>query len=378
MAFFAIVLILPLLVGLVGFIFLDGINWKEMLVQFGAQLLVAGVSAFIVYHSATADTEIWSGTVVSKDSDHVSCSHSYQCNCHESCSGSGKNRSCSTVCDTCYEHLYDVNWEVWTSNQERVLINRVDRQGVRTPARWAAVQMGEPTAVEHDYTNYIKAAPDTLFRHQGLVEKYKGKLPAYPGGIYDYYHLDRLVTRGVEVSGRRAWNADLSSLNAYLGTLKQTNMIVVLVQDQPQDYFYALEQAWMGGKKNDIVLVIDVDAQMAPQWASVMAWTTQEIFKVRLRDAVMDDKVITRESVIEALREVVPRDYKRKPMKDFAYLKSSITPSTTGWIVSLVIGLLVAGGLTYLFQVHDIFGVGDSPTIGLSGRRRSRRKPSWR
>jgi hypothetical protein len=32
---------------------------------------------------------------------------SYQCNCHNVCSGSGSQRSCSTYCSTCYYKCYD-------------------------------------------------------------------------------------------------------------------------------------------------------------------------------------------------------------------------------------------------------------------------------
>lgn len=97
------------------------------------------IAAAIVYAcglaSQTGDTELINGEVVSKDSQHVSCSHSYDCNCRmvrvpQTCSGTGKNRTCTgggteRKCDTCYEHSFDVDWNV-RSNIGSFGISRVD------------------------------------------------------------------------------------------------------------------------------------------------------------------------------------------------------------------------------------------------------------
>jgi hypothetical protein len=279
------------------------------------------------------------------------------------CTGSGKNRSCTTQCDTCYEHHgflrtipgNDYDWDVYTSNGETVTIDRIDRQGVHEPQRYTAVRMGEPTSLTHSYVNYVKASPDSLFRHQGLKEKYASALPAYPGSVYDYYRLDRLVTVGVPVDDARKWNMELMRINADLGRPKQVNMIVVLVKNQPLDYYSALEESWIGAKKNDAVLVVSVDDTMKPQWAQVMAWTTNELFKVKLRDDIMSEQKLDRDAVMTALANNVRTTYQRKPMKDFEYLSSQITPTSTQWVVTLLIALLVAGVLVWVFQVHDVF-----------------------
>lgn len=362
LAFFLILLGVPLVVAAFAFVFLDGITWKEFGLIILAQAVIAGSSAGIVSCSNTADTEVWNGVVTGKQKVPVPCSHTYSCNCHEVCSGSGKNRSCHEECDTCYEHYTimrtipgnDYDWDVYTSNGETITIDRIDRQGAHEPPRYTAVRMGEPTSLTHSYVNYVKAAPDSLFRHQGLKEKY-ANLPAYPQHVYDYYRLDRLVTVGVNVPDASKWNRELMRVNADLGRPKQVNIIVVLVKNQPQDWYYALEEAWVGGKKNDAVLVVSVDEQMKPQWATVMAWTTNELFKVKLRDDIMAEQTLDRDAVMTALANNVRTTYQRKPMKDFEYLSSQITPTTSQWIITMVIGLLVAIGLIIFFQVIDVF-----------------------
>lgn len=355
MVFFTL-FVIPLLVAIFGFVVLKGVTWKELGIQTLAQIAVAAASSSLIYCSNTSDTELLNGIVTGKKQVWTSCSHSYQCHCHESCSGSGKSRSCSEVCDTCYEHSNDWDWDVYSSIDQTLTIDRVDRRGSDEPPRWTAVRIGEPMSVTHTFTNYIKAAPGTLFRHQGVQEKYASFLPKYPGEVYDYYRVNRLVlVNGASVPRSRDWNSALSELNGKLGAKRQSNMIVVLAKNLPDDFYYALEEAWIGGKKNDTILVIGVDSQLAPQWATVMAWTTNKLFEIKLRDAIMDLPTLTREGVIEALDRNVSSYYKRKPMADFEYLAASIVPSTTQWTITLLIGLLLAAGLTYLFHKNDVF-----------------------
>jgi hypothetical protein len=255
-----------------------------------------------------------------------------------------------------------MDWNVQTSNGERVTIDRVDRQGVDEPPRFTRVMMGEPTAIEHGYTNYIKASPGTLFRHQGLVEKFKASIPGYPE-VYDYYRMNRLIlVGGPQIRNAKEWDDGLSQLNAEVGRPKQANIIVVIAKDLPQEYFYALEEAWIGAKKNDIVLVIGVDylnqdsLELNPTWVTVMAWTTQEIFKVRLRDDIMSAGPLQTNVVLDILKKDVTQLYVRKPMAEFEYLEASITPTPLQWGISLGISLLISIVLTIVCIKYDLFG----------------------
>lgn len=353
MVFFLIVFGVQLAVSVGGFVVLDKVDWRGLSAMLVAAAIVAGLTTGISSCSNTQDYEVWNGVVTDKQKVTVSCSHSYQCNCVTTCSG-GKNQTCTTTCSTCYEHSHDYDWSVFTSNKETIDIERVDRQGVHMPERFKSVIMGEPTAVTHSFTNYVKAAPDSLFRHQGLKEKYAATVPVYPQEVYDYYRLNRLVT-AVPLPNPVAWNNDLSQLNARLGALKQVNVILVVVSDKPHDWYYALEESWIGGKKNDVVLVVSVDSTLKPQWVETMAWTTNEMVKVRLRDDIMDLPKLDRDQLMVRLVSDVETFYVRKPMKDFEYLGSEARPSGLQWSLSIIIGLLLAGGLLWVFQTQDVF-----------------------
>jgi hypothetical protein len=353
---FLTLLLIPTLVA-VGFLIFGGTGFtlKEFLVQMVVQAVIAGISASIVLYKNTSDFEIVSGRITNKHKDRVGCSHSYSCYCYESCSGSGENRSCMTICQTCYEHSYDVDWNVDTSIGRRFSISRVDRQGLTTPPRFEAVRLGEPFADTNHYTNYIKASPDSLFRYQGLLGKYEKSIPDYPGQVYDYYRINRFRSVGITLPDEAQWNLDLQELNADLGAAKQVTLATLVVLNQPEDYFFALQQQWLGGKKNDAVLVISVSDDLTIQWVKVMAWTDNKIYQVALTDDILAQKKLDRASVLTAFKTHTETDYVRKPMADFKYLESAVTPTVTEWVICMVIGLVVSVGLGIYFELNDPF-----------------------
>lgn len=347
-------LLIPTLIAF-GFFLFGGKKFTigEFLGQNLAQLIFMSMLLLFNGFGNSSDVEVWNGRIEKKYSERVSCSHSYSCNCTTVCSG-GKNNSCTTICQTCYEHYYDIDWVAKTNNDERIRIDRVSRQGLTEPARWTAIKVGEPTSLSHSYTNYVKASPDSLFRKQGLVDKYKDKLPSYPGNVYDYYNLDRLVlVNGAMVSDINQWNKDLKELNADIGHQKQVNIIVVLTKNMPDEYFYALEQAWIGSKKNDVVTLINLDNDNKITWVQVMAWTTDKLAEVVIKDNITAIGMLDREKIISSLKETVVKYYHRKSMSDFEYLKNTTTPSTTFWVVSMILGFLLSIGLGIFFLTND-------------------------
>lgn len=359
LALFAI----PLLIA--GVTFLVGkhkVTWQEFVLQLAAQAIVAGISVGVIYHNNTSDTEVWNGIVKHKAKEKVSCEHSYCCGWCESCSTDSKgNSSCHQYCcRTCYDHSYDIDWAYYTTDAGRGTISRIDRQGIKEPPRFTKVIVGEPSSSLHSYINYIKAAPDTLFALQGLKEKYQQYLPNYPLGLYDYYKINRLVLVNTNMKPEdiKHWNELISKHSAHLGFKKEVNLVIVLVTGLPQEYLHALEQHWLGGKKNDATLVIGIDNEASIVWAGVLAWTDHELFKVKTRDDILAlSKVnFTNPSdLIGTFADNIGSYYIRKPMRDFEYLSGSVTPTVTQWLVSMIIGLIVAIGLS-LFVYHNDIG----------------------
>lgn len=349
---FLALLALPTLILLFVFFVFKTINITEFIIQMGVQCIIAGVSVLICLNANTFATEIWNGVVTRKSAERVSCSHSYECNCtySESCDSKGKNCHTDKHCQTCYEHDYDIDWNVYTSNQETFTIDRVDRQGLHQPQRFAQVIIGEPTATEHSYTNYIKAAPESLFRTTGYDNI---AVPKYPE-VFDYYRLNHVLGDLGNIPEIQKWQDDLNTLNGQIGAWKQANVYVVFTR-QTKDFFNALQQKWLGGQKNDIVIVIGLSKAVNNiEWVNVMAWSKTKDVHIQLRDSISSIGFLERTKVLEAIKHDVIKYYDRKPMKDFEYLKASIVPTLTQWIVSIVFGVLVSIGLCIFFHKNEI------------------------
>jgi hypothetical protein len=241
--------LVPVAFAVIAFLATDRICWREFLCVLGAVLVVNTAGYFLSFVGATRDVELLNGEVTSKNREKVSCEHSYQCNCRQTCTGTPPHQTCHQTCDTCYEHSHDYDWVVHTTVSD-VEINRVDRQGVSEPPRFTAVVIGEPITIENGYTNYIKAAPGSVLRMEGVAKDFPGLLPSYPR-VYDYYRVN--PTMGVRVAIPQQLVDQVRKFNADFGPAKQVNFMVVAVASPNPGYLHALEEAWLGGKKNDLI-----------------------------------------------------------------------------------------------------------------------------
>jgi hypothetical protein len=358
---FLTIIAIPFIIALFAFIIskiFDTEDFKitlpEFLIQLGIVLLLGGISVGIVSCQNLYYTEVWNGHVTKKTREEVHCRHSYKCHCYTTCSGSGSNRSCTEHCSTCYDHAYDVDWTIYDNTGHTWDIDTTDRQGLNKPVFWEQAQKDDPTSHLHEYKNYIKAAPGSLFNKQGLVEKYSKVLPVYPMSIYKYYNLDRIVTIGYKLDNKKYWNRELSFINSLVGKAKQCNAILVLVKNQPREYLYALEQHWLGGNKNDAILVISLGNEGEIQWADVIALVQNSIFKINLRNDIQDMKFFEPAIILGTFHKNIEKHYKRKRMRTFQYLEASITPTPTQYAVVIILCSLCSIGLSVFFYFNDI------------------------
>lgn len=349
-------LFIPVIIGLAGLVFGKGrITLKEFLIQEAVIVVLITAGFFIARQVNAYDKEIWSGKVVRKAQEKVSCEHSYSCNCIPvSC---GKN--CTTiVCRTCYDHSYDYDWNLYTSNEEKIKIKRIDRQGAKEPPRFAKAGIGDPTALSHEYTNYIKANPRTILKRDGFKEKYEKFIPPYPIQIYDYHYVDRFLTPGLAVIDALSWNGGLMKINAEVGKEKKVNVIIAAVPVADSAYIHALEEAWLGGKKNDLVLILGVPDFPKISWVRVMSWTRAEELKIELRGRI--EKIGTmekREEILKTVKDLIVQnnDVIRRPMADFEYLNASVRPPFWAMVLIFVLGVGSSIGLTIFFYKEDLF-----------------------
>ena len=328
------------------------ITWAEMGLNIGIVVVVVSVVWQSGRYGKMSDTEIWNGQVTSKQQTWVSCSHSYSCNCRQSCSGSGSSQSCTETCDTCYEHSNDWDWDV-ASTAGNFTIDRIDRRGSREPPRWSKVTVGEPVAREHTFINYIKAAPDSLFHVAGNLSENTLPLPTYPS-VYDYQYANRVIPLGLSLPEASGWNTQLALALRKLGPTKQVNAIIIAVKTPDQNYAQSLEAHWLGGKKNDVVVVLGIPEYPKISWVYVMSWTKQELFKVELRDALLTLGHVDNTPVVATIEAGISKNFVRRHMAEFEYLKDEIDPPT--WVMVIAFLLATAGsiGLSLFFRNFDL------------------------
>ena len=237
------------------YFFRHTITLKEVAIGVLIQAVVSACLYYGAIYASGHDKQILNGYVTSKTQERVSCSHSYPCNCRSVCSGSGSSRSCTTRCDTCYRHTHDYDWVV-RSNVGYVVIDRIDSQGVKTPPRWNAVEVGEFFAQESSYFNYIKASPMTIF-DKNLINS-ETVVPPYIS-VYDYYRINRVQDYQSQYKGDFNRLNDL--LNESLKTLggKKKVNIVVMFHRFDETFVETVKAKQYGGKFNDVFVMINAD-----------------------------------------------------------------------------------------------------------------------
>jgi hypothetical protein len=352
-------LLIPVILSLVSYPILS----KRMDWQSAALFSVGGVivSTLILMAAAfggaaykMSDTEVWNGEVTSKEREHGTYEQPYDCFCTTDSKG---NRSCQT----CYETHYTVEWTCHTTLDDF----RIDKKDSTSrsvyrspdPEFYVNIKKGDPVAQPRHYKNYIKAVPESILRPtpSSLKAQYAGQIPAYPLNVYNFYSIDRVVPVGVNIPNLREWDTALAEKLKTLGPTYQANVVVVITKIADPNYFYALQDAWLNGKKNDIVVVIGAPEFPAKaQWVNIMALTKTDLFQVQLRDALLDLDSLTVNNVINTIDSNVRANFKRRSMKEFQYLESEIDPPT--WVIVLAIVTIIlsyAGFWVYTINTTD-------------------------
>lgn len=357
---FLILMIAPVLIALLTlFLFMKRVLWWEVALQVAVVGLVLGIGLTIAYEAPTSDIEVWNGQVTAKQRNEVSCRHSYQCNCV--CVSRNKNGSCTQeVCQTCHEHYYDVDWDIYASTQESVSIDTTDRQGLIEPKRWDDAFIGEPWESQHSYTNYIKANPDSvLLGTKGDMNKWGKLVPKYPAGIYNVYYNDPVINTGVPGIDVKTWNWMIRDVNRTLGPKKQVHIIVILVPTNDRNYVYALKDAWIGGKKNDVDIIIGSQNGTKIDFADVMSWSTNHALQVELRDDIEGiGNLQRRDDLVKAMSARIDADFVRMRMKSMQWIMRSYQPSGTTILWLFILGVSLSLGIS-IWEIYRDLGEDD-------------------
>lgn len=347
-------LAIPVLVGLVA-------GWRSRRWisrwELAAQVVGVGLLMWAGYEftrwAGVQDYEVWNGRVASKDSGTQGCCHSYDCNCRTVCTTDSQGQSdCDEVCDTCYEHDYDDWYSATSTNAEPIYHDGCNPPGTPTPSAWSAISVGDPTAWEHRFTNYVLADPDALFPKDASYERLVAQLPDYPRPRG--WRAQRFVSAGVDLPHPSHWNEGLDGVNADLGAIHQVNVIVVVTDDPDPAWFDALRVHWLGGKKNDVVVVLGAPEAPKIAWARVMAWNLaigpEDEFTGALAWQLERVGELRPDAVIGSIRAEIERTWRRRPFAELAYLMARARPSKWAMLALSIAGLGISVGLHVWFE----------------------------
>lgn len=333
-------------------VFPHRITFKEWMWQ-GAAVVVGTVISMGILNATTIgmsiDHEVWNGAVVSKAPERVSCTHEHKCG--ETCYTDSKGKKhCSPV--YCPDHAFDVDWVVKTT-VGRFEIDRVDRQGLREPMRFTAVKIGEPAASEHTTRNYLLLDEDRFKASEGVMTRYKGRIPNYPS-TYDYYRFNRVVNTTKD---------DFNYINDYLnkelitlGVQKQLNIIVVITNNN-KDFYEALRESWDGARKNDVILVYGIDKEHHVNWfkADAFADGQSNMSMIKQLNSMAIDRTLD-ENLIHEQLHVIQEGFTRLPNETFYYLNESFSPPMWAVVMTVLFNLLLNIGVCFWVWKSDDIG----------------------
>lgn len=337
----AFVIIVPVIISGISFLLLDTVTWKEFFLQLGLGVVSCAIGWQIAKWGALRSDEHLNGRITNKEAGTQHC-----CHCRDVCDARDKKGNCTSSHQTC-DHFQDYYWTLNTS------VGDVPIQSCSgwdsPPDIWTYARVGEPASVDHGYTNYLLADPDSLWVHEHM-DRFEADIPEYPR-IISSYKLNHVVG---SIGAPSNLVTAMSEMNADLGASNQVDITLVLTSEIDPSFAQALEAKWLYGPKNSLNIVMGIRGGIIG-WVRIVTFSKVEMLKVHLRDQLQglsldDPKVAT------LLRNEIRGGFKRTHMADFEYLASTASPR--GWYLALLLifETLLSIGLAYWSHVKDIFG----------------------
>lgn len=289
------------------------------------------------------------------DSNGRSHTESYDCNCRE-------------VCD----HFQDYWWALDVSTGDRVTVDSCEPNRSRVPSAWTNAYIGEPAAVEHGYTNYLLADPDSVFDHRDDDADYSD-VPA-PPGVFGLYRINSAINLNTRMP-LDEYNPQLMAVNDTLGARKQVHIGVIATDRTDPAWAEHVEEAWLHGKKNQIVFVLGAPNGTDIEWARAFSFSRIPRIEVATLHDMPGKRLTDTRDVLGFIEDTVETNFHRTHMSEYEYLASAAKPPTWLLVLLYIIGIGGSLGLSAVFHVNDVFG---EERYGRFNSRNRRPRGGWR
>lgn len=286
---------------------------------------------------------------------HKTCSKS-----HERCSGSGKTRTCTTYYtyyDCSYVDNHPARWESdHGSVDESMYLTAVGLWGnkkfIDMNRRYHSYDGDVYTTVMPDSANQPLSPRVLGYSAQG---SYKNKV-VFSKSVFKFKEV---TPEEAKAYGLYAWsesplmgvsdtyaNMILCNTNYLYGASRQMSLRVIVFRNKGIESAFWQESYWNGGNKNEFNVCIGVDEDNNITWVKVISWTTNEILKLEVRDAIIEMKTFQIHAIARYLAKYVPPRFVRREFKEFDYLPD---PPTGVWVYIVSIILIFVGFISTFF-----------------------------
>jgi hypothetical protein len=347
--------------------FKNEFTYKEMISQGVVSLAVIFGVFSLGSHYQTYDTKLVNGVVTELNPRRENCKTGWsdfkdgfcteyrtrQVPNGQTCTTNSNGvRICTTNYKTQYNYIY--SWErryfVETDINEGYEIKRIDRQGKEFPPRFTEIKIGDPVTDSISYTNYIRAATDSLFNDRLPSDE----LPplSYPT-IRDYYKANRVIIFGVEFDSNlyREWNDKISILNSNIR--KSNANVIIVITGESQEFADKLAQAWEAHNINDVIVSIGINNNSI-SWTDVRSWSSNELINVSIRDEILNLSEINVDIINEIISSNIMMYYSQKDMSEFEYLADDIPPPFWAMILAFLILFVISPIVTVVLSKNQI------------------------
>lgn len=366
--------LLPVIVGLIIWIKCEKIIWQEWLIGSAVSFLTAGILHFTYAKHLTGDTETWSGKVLQVEY-HPKWVETYQqARTRSVASGrdsKGRTTYRTEIYYTTEYAAHDEHWEAkldfgsttFSRNIEESDFNiikkdfgpTVDFTGRQSTKHGGTRFSGDnsfyatrnktgvlwPVTTSKFFENRIKAAPSVFSFAPPPVGV---KTFQYPVNRQDFVS-DRVIGQAKSYVNLRKWD----EMNSRLGPKKLVNVIIIGFGNTDSMMAQYQESAWIGGKKNDLVLTFGSNNHK-PTWTKVFGWTESETCKRNL-ETILLKNLGTTNDIIGMVEREITANYKIKDWSKFDYI--SIEPTTKQLVWFIIILTVTQISLWIYFHQND-------------------------
>ena len=162
--------------------------------------------------------------------------------------------------------------------------------------------------------------------------------------------------------GKRAvkWDEVEKYLRQYVGdicTIDDSNEVIYIGADLPDEYAHAVIAKWRGAKKNDIIVFLGLNSSTnTVQWAYASTFGNgvgNELLQTKVLSTAISEKMDL--SLLQKVYKVSMQSYHRYSMEKFAYLLGGIQYPWYLYLLVFIFSTAASIGIVILLYKHDLY-----------------------